>query len=184
MKIKDKKSLIVLCSAIIIVALLVVVSSILYEFGWTKIVRNLILAIALVPIAMIDKEEKRIPNKAILGLLIARAVLLIIELVLYSEVRLALLTSVGLGFLLGGGILLIAYAVSRGGIGMGDVKLFAVVGAYVGSHSVAACLLFSMTLAAIYSCVMMLRKKLTAKDEIPLGPFAAVGTIIAIIIGA
>lgn len=79
---------------------------------------------------------------------------------------------------------MLAYAVSRGGIGMGDIKLFAVIGAYVGSGSVAASMLLSMIAAAVFSGVMIARKKLKIKDEIALGPFVAIGTILTLLIGA
>jgi Flp pilus assembly protein protease CpaA len=168
----------------ILCLVLLAVSAYFYRYEWSKLLRNCVLSIALVRIAGIDKREKRIPNSILAGLLLIRVVLLGVELVLYPDLRMSLCSSVCFGMLFGGGVLLIAYAVSRGGIGMGDVKLFAVIGAYVGSRSIATCLLLSMILAAVYSFIMMLCKKLTAKDEIPLGPFAAAGTILSILIGA
>jgi Flp pilus assembly protein protease CpaA len=184
MNFKEKRNIVALIGSTIPVLVLLAVSSYFYQYEWLKILRNCTLSIALIPLAMIDKQEKRIPNKILLVLLLVRAILLSAELLVYSDLRISLCSSVFFGLLFGGGILLIAYAVSRGGIGMGDVKLFAVIGAYVGSRSIAACLLLSMILAAVYSVVMMLRRKLTAKDEIPLAPFAAAGTILSILVGA
>jgi prepilin signal peptidase PulO-like enzyme (type II secretory pathway) len=181
---KEKRKKIIGIGCMILVLVFLVVSAYFYQYEWTKILRNYVLSIALVWIAGIDRQEKRIPNRILAYLLLIRAVLLGAELFVYPDLRISLCSSVFLGMLFGGGVLLIAYAVSRGGIGMGDVKLFAVIGAYVGSRSIAACLLLSMLLAAVYSAVMLLRKKLTAKDEIPLGPFAAAGTIFSILIGA
>jgi Flp pilus assembly protein protease CpaA len=168
----------------ILCLVLLAVSAYFYQYELPKLLRNCVLSVALVWIAGIDKQEKRIPNRILAGLLLIRAVLLGAEFLLYPDLRMYLCSSVFVGMLFGGGVLLIAYAVSRGGIGMGDVKLFSVVGSYVGSRSIAACLLLSMILAAVYSCIMMFCKKLTAKDEIPLGPFAAAGTILSILIGA
>jgi Flp pilus assembly protein protease CpaA len=161
---KEKRDRIIRIGCMIFVLVMLAVGAYFYQYEWAKILRNYVLSIVLIQIGGIDKREKRIPNRILAGLLLIRAVLLGAELVLYPDLRMSLCSSVFFGMLFGGGVLLIAYAVSRGGIGMGDVKLFAVIGAYVGSRSIAACLLLSMILAAVYSCIMMLCKKLTAKD--------------------
>lgn len=170
--------------SLICVCTLIAVSGYWYQYGAFKIIRNCILTIGLFYIAVVDQREKRIPNRSIALLLILRAVLLIGEIICYPVYGKSLCLSCGIGFLLGGGVLLLAYAVSRGGIGMGDIKLFAVIGAYVGSGSVAASMLLSMIAAAVFSGVMIARKKLKIKDEIALGPFVAIGTILTLLIGA
>lgn len=181
---KGKRDILIWLFIFVPVLVLLALGSYFYQYEWTKTLRYAILSAALILIAMIDIMEKKIPNKAILALLLIRMLILGIELLLYTDIRGELLMSVFVGLVMGSGILLLCYAISRGGIGMGDVKLLAVIGAYVGSRSIMSCLLFSMILAAGYSAVMLMRKKLTKKDEIPLGPFVAAGTILTILIGA
>ena len=71
----------------------------------------------------------------------------------------------------------------KGGLGMGDVKLAAVLGWYLGGALIWFDLVISLSLAAIYSIVQLIRKKLNMKDSIPLAPFFSVGTVLILLLG-
>ena len=88
-----------------------------------------------------------------------------------------------LGLLLGGGLFLLVHFLSKGGVGMGDVKLFAVIGAYMGSGSIMAVVFLTAVISAIYSLVMLARKKIKLKEEIPFAPFALAGVITVMALG-
>ena len=75
-----------------------------------------------------------------------------------------------------GDFLLAAWFLSRKSIGMGDVKLAAVIGWYLGGSLIWFDLVVCLSLSAIFSIVQLLRKKLTMKDSIPLARFFS-GTI-------
>ena len=179
-----KSNLKVILISHVIAFILLGVASYMYGYEPLKIIRNYVITSGLIFIGLKDQKERRIPNKAILTLFCIRVVLLVIELIVYPDIRLALLTSVGTGFLLAAGIFLFVYFLSRGGVGMGDVKLFAIIGMYVGSDSIFYCILLSMIASALYSVVMVLRKKVTVKDTIALGPFITIGTVLTFLIGA
>lgn len=155
----------------------------LFGYGPTKIMKYCILTGGLVPIAYEDYKEKRIPNRWLLYLIGLRVVLFVTECCLYSAA-----IRENIIFTIGGGIMilfvmLIAYFISRHQIGLGDVKLFAVIGLYLGMSVTYFVILASLLVAALYGAVNLLRKKLGAKDEIAFGPFILIGTIIIIAMG-
>ena len=82
------------------------------------------------------------------------------------------------GFLLAGAVLLLVYFVSRKGLGGGDVKLMTVAGLYLGYDGALSALLYGSVLAALSALVLILGKKMTAKDAIPLVPFLYVGILL------
>ena len=112
-------------------------------------------------IAYVDRKEERIPNVLLLVLLAGY------PLRLFS-------VPVGeslLGALFGGGIFLAAYALSRGKIGMGDCKLMAVLGLYLGQARVAGVMLLSLLLAAVFGIVMIALRRMNRKSRLPFAPF-------------
>lgn len=155
----------------------------LFSYGILKSIRYLLLTGGLFFIAWIDQHEKRIPNKLLLFLLAGRVFLLLLEWIAFPGMGLSLLISSALGMLLGGGMFLLAHFISRGGVGMGDVKLFGVIGCYAGAGTIMPLSFLTIMISAIYSIVMLLLKKLKLKEEIPFAPFVLIGTIVTLAIG-
>lgn len=155
----------------------------LFSYSVPKILRYLILLETMFLIAWIDQRERRIPNKILLGMLTVRMLILAFEWALVPSMGMALLISSVLGMLLGGGMFLLAHFLSRGGVGMGDVKLFAVIGWYVGGGSIMALVFLTALVSAVYSIAMLILKKIKLKEEIPFAPFVLVGTILTMALG-
>ncbi len=99
-------------------------------------------------------------------------------------------TSAALGVLLGGGVLYgIAWAywlVRREvGMGMGDVKLLAGIGGWLGVQAIIPTIFYGSLLGSFYGIiVVLLSRKFHLKSQIPFGPFLAVGAIIHILFGS
>ena len=86
-----------------------------------------------------------------------------------------------IGFAVGALIWLIPVAILNrlpGGMGGGDVKLMTVAGLYLGYDGALSALLYGSVLAALSALVLILGKKMTAKDTIPLVPFLYVGILL------
>ena len=82
-----------------------------------------------------------------------------------------------------GGLLLIAAIAYAGGMGMGDVKLAAVMGIYLG-RAVAAALLVAFVAGALVGIVLLIRHGSEArKRAIPFGPFLALGGFVGLLAG-
>ena len=95
-----------------------------------------------------------------------------------------------IGVLLGGGILYLVawiYWITRkiAGMGMGDVKLLAGIGGWLGWQSVFPTILYSSVLGSLVGLFLMLvRRKKDLRFEIPFGPFLAAGALIHMFFGS
>lgn len=87
------------------------------------------------------------------------------------------------GFLFGGGILwLVAYVyfvfTGREGLGGGDIKLLAWLGALLGWKAIPFVILSASILGSVVGITLSRRKKEGLKTMIPFGPFLAVGALL------
>jgi leader peptidase (prepilin peptidase)/N-methyltransferase len=88
-----------------------------------------------------------------------------------------------LGIVVGGGIFFVIIVASRGGMGGGDMKLGAMLGAFLGwKLGLLAVLLGVLTGGGVAVCLLLLGRK-GRKDAIPFGPFLALGGAIALLWG-
>jgi leader peptidase (prepilin peptidase)/N-methyltransferase len=88
-----------------------------------------------------------------------------------------------LGSLIGFVILLLIAIVSKGGMGGGDIKLFALIGFVLGTKFLLISFFLASFFGAIYGIIGMIFKRLKRKQAIPFGPFIALGTITAYYFG-
>jgi leader peptidase (prepilin peptidase)/N-methyltransferase len=93
-----------------------------------------------------------------------------------------------LGILLGGGSLLLVihlyYWLRKAeGMGGGDVKLLAMVGAFLGWKAVVVTIIFSSFIGSIVGVTVMVWKGRDLKYAIPYGPFLSLGAMMALFYG-
>ena len=88
-----------------------------------------------------------------------------------------------LGAVVGFTLLLLIAVASRGGMGGGDIKLFALIGFAVGMKMVLLSFFLSTLFGALFGVIGMLIGKLKRKNPIPFGPFIAAGTLTAYFYG-
>ena len=161
--IKEKKYILLIIAALVLAEIFFFSK---YGYHWLKAVRYMILTVFMVFLGFIDQQKTIIPNKLLLFMFVIRAVIL-----------------AGGGMLLGFLIFFLARIFSRKSVGMGDVKLAAVLGWYLGGSLIWFDIVVSLSLAALYSIVQLILKKLNMKDSIPLAPFFSVGTILILLLG-
>lgn len=87
-----------------------------------------------------------------------------------------------LGALAGGGSFwLLAWAyekyTGREGLGFGDVKMLAMIGAFLGPHGVVGAIVISSLLGSVVGIVIMLVQRRDLKLSVPYGPFLAIGAL-------
>ena len=128
----------------------------------------------LVAVSAIDAEHRIIPNRIVLP---AAVVVLVANTALTLSPEWALAAVGASGFLLAAAL---AYPA---GMGMGDVKLALLMGAALGK-TVSVALMVGM-LAAMVPGVVILAKhgKAGRKMGLPLGPFLAIGSVVALFWG-
>lgn len=93
-----------------------------------------------------------------------------------------------LGIVLGGGSLLLVIQLyywlrKAEGMGGGDVKLLAMVGAFLGWKAVIVTIIFSSFIGSIVGVTLMVWKGKDLKYAIPYGPFLSLGAVMALFYG-
>ena len=76
-------------------------------------------------------------------------------------------------------VLLILSAITKDGLGMGDIKILSALGFVMGLESVLYTLFYGMLICAFY--IMIFNKKATRTLNIPLGPFIFIGFLCSIL---
>jgi len=158
----------------IITALLFLANYIFFGLTiWT--ITGIIFCSVLIVISFIDIDFKIIPNVIVLP---------------FTVIGLALNISfrssgwwMPLAFSLGAFLfMLIIHLIYPRGMGMGDVKLSLMVGAFLVNKVIMG-LFLGFLIGAIYGLVLILIKKRKFKQASPFGPFISIGSIIALFYG-
>jgi leader peptidase (prepilin peptidase)/N-methyltransferase len=153
------------------------VAVVLTKHSAAGIVLGLVLVGVLVPVALIDLEHRVIPNKITLPAAVAALVIgAALDLHGVPEQLIA-----GAG---AGGFLLFFVLAYPRGMGMGDVKLAAVLGLFLG-RSVAVALLAGVLAGTFVGAAVMARVGVEKgrKTAVPFGPFLALGGLIGLFAG-
>jgi leader peptidase (prepilin peptidase) / N-methyltransferase len=138
---------------------------------------GVVLVLLLVPITLIDLDHRIIPNKlTLLGAVLAPAILAFTAPDAIPEHLIA-------GAAAGGAFLLVVFAYPRG-MGMGDVKLAAVLGLFLGRDVVPA-LFLAFLVGTLVGAAIIARKGSAEgrKTAVPFGPFLALGGVVALFAG-
>lgn len=143
--------------------------------------RYLLLTFGYV-IAIYDILHKEVPNSYILALLAAWVVISIPQLFIQIGPSLKYLFDSLFGFLIGGGLFLLVYIISKKGLGGGDVKYMAVAGLYLGMNGVLAAIFFTLVFSVITGWALILLKRIGRKDTLPFAPFLYIGFLAAVFI--
>jgi leader peptidase (prepilin peptidase)/N-methyltransferase len=143
-----------------------------------SLVLGIVLVAFLVPIALIDFDSQIIPNRLTLPAAVI-AVVLGTALDPGGEVE-RLIAGLAAGLVLGLPALL-----HPKGMGMGDAKLVAVLGLFLGA-SVAPAFFIALIVGMVGGVAIMLRKGAAAgrKTRVPFGPFLALGGVVGVLAGS
>ncbi|QUL54523.1 prepilin peptidase [Paenibacillus tritici] len=145
------------------------------KFGLTlEGVTGLLLVSLAVIITVSDLRYMLIPDKV---LLFFTPVFLVLVLFV-PEAR---LWDHLLGALSGGGVLLLLALF--GGMGMGDVKLFALLGWIIGWPNVIVAFFMACALGASVGGILQVLGRVERKQPVPFGPFLALGAILSLLFG-
>jgi len=132
--------------------------------------------------ALIDFKKRIIPNKLVLIGLAIRAILYICEFVWCRDIVFEIIKSDLTGFLLGFGLLFVTGLITKGAVGFGDAKLFAVIGLTASSLATFGTLLFSLIASAVCGIFLLIKYR-DRKRTFPFAPFILFGYIIVMAMG-
>jgi leader peptidase (prepilin peptidase)/N-methyltransferase len=151
--------------------------ALVFKFGFTSALPiYFVFTAALLVVIVIDFHHKIIPDSISLpGIVAGFACSFINPVVSWQQS--------GLGLLIGGGVL---YAVAAGyylftkreGMGGGDIKLLAMIGAFLGWQSLPFVVFGSSILGAVVGIGAMLKQKKGGKTMIPYGPFLSTAALL------
>jgi leader peptidase (prepilin peptidase)/N-methyltransferase len=151
-------------------------------FGWQAATPLYwVFAAALVVITFIDLDHQIIPDVISLpGIIVGFLTALAIPWLSWTDSL--------LGILLGGGSLfLVAEAYHRltgqEGMGGGDVKLLAMIGAFLGWKAILPVIFLGSLAGSLVGVPLMIAKRSGGKLAIPFGPFLALGAIVCLLWG-
>jgi leader peptidase (prepilin peptidase) / N-methyltransferase len=137
---------------------------------------GLIFCATLVTVTLADLDRRVIPNSVLLAAAVAAvAILLAADPGALPE---RLLAAAGAG-----GFLLICALAYPGGMGMGDVKLAAVMGLYLGGAVVPAMVVAVLAASLVGLAIIVRHGSEERKRAIPFGPFLALGGVVGLLAG-
>jgi leader peptidase (prepilin peptidase)/N-methyltransferase len=153
------------------------VGAVLAHRSPSAIALSILLILLVVPAALIDLEHRIIPNKlTALGAVLALLIGLALDPAGEPERLIAGAAA--------GGFLLLAALAYPAGMGMGDVKLAAVLGLLLG-RAVAPALLVALLCGVLVGAAIIAHKgaREGRRTAVPFGPFLALGALVAVFAG-
>jgi leader peptidase (prepilin peptidase)/N-methyltransferase len=148
----------------------------IYDDAWIALAVSALLAL-MPALSVIDIEHRIIPNAIVYPALIAFPLYLVVATLAGAPVDLA---GAAGGFLLYGGGLFVIALISRG-MGMGDVKLAALIGVVLGATglSIVGVAAAAAIVLGGLGGVVALVSGAGRKAKIPFGPYLAAGAVVA-----
>jgi leader peptidase (prepilin peptidase)/N-methyltransferase len=144
----------------------------------------------LLVIAIIDLEHQLILNRLVYPTAVIATVFTFMCHRLDFDIMPAKLNMVpnmaqaAVGCAIGLVLFLLIAILSRGGMGLGDVKMAALMGIMLGFPSVLVAIFVAVIAGGITAILLLVTRKKGRKQAIPFGPFLALGTMLALIWGS
>ena len=88
-----------------------------------------------------------------------------------------------LGGIIGGFVIFLIVFLSRGGMGVGDIKLATMIGIFLGARYVIMTLILSFLVGGLVGILLLLFRIKGRKDPIPFGPFLSLGAVLSLFWG-
>jgi leader peptidase (prepilin peptidase)/N-methyltransferase len=151
----------------------------LYHFGITeKAIFYLIFFYCLVIISVIDIFHKKIPNRVLLFLIVFGIIFnSAFEIISWKK---ALSGGIFAGFILILTRIIGQYILKKESLGMGDIKLAAILGFFIGLELFLVTLFISSLSAAVISLLLTLFYHIKISQKIPFAPFLCLGSILSL----
>lgn len=148
------------------------IAAIVWRFGLSlTALRYGVFGFALLVVFFTDLEHQIIPNAVTYPGIAAGIALSAAA----GQLAASLIAAAAAGL-----VFLVLGIVSRGGMGGGDVKLAAMIGAFLGTPAVIVALFLAVALGAAAGLLLLALRLRSRKDMIPFGPAMAAGAMIAV----
>lgn len=143
-----------------------------WRIGWqVELILVWLFLSALVAITGIDLEHQLIPDRITLpGIVLGFLANLLTHQVSWTDSL--------IGIFVGGATFFVIILVSGGGMGGGDMKLGAMIGAFLGWRLTVLTIFFAVFLGGAIATGLLLTGVRRRKDPVPFGPFLALGSVV------
>jgi leader peptidase (prepilin peptidase) / N-methyltransferase len=141
-----------------------------------EIAIGLVFVAMLVAVTLTDLDERIIPNRLL-------AVAAIIGAALIIAADPSSIPERAIAAAAAGGVLFVAALAYPKGMGLGDVKLAAVMGLFLGRNVAAALIIALLAGSAVGLAIIAREGGAARKRAIPFGPFLALGGVVALLAG-
>ena len=154
----------------------------LFYFGLTlDALIYFVFICSLLIIIYIDLDYQIIPDSISLpGILIGFMASFLLDAVAYTESLIGIALGGGILFAIAWGYFLIT---GKEGMGGGDIKLLAMIGAFLGWQGVCFTIFIASATGTLAGVILMLIAKKNLKFALPFGPFLSIGAITYLFLG-
>ncbi len=179
----NSKNKIVFIVISIVVTMCLITCIYLYSYNSDILeqIKAIIFCLVLVSVAAIDYRKNVIPNYLLLILLVSRVVIFALEFAISENALQSLINNIILSAIVVAFFVMLLL-IFKNSIGMGDIKLFAVMCLYLNTINSISAIFLSLMTSFFISIVLMILKKKKRKDTISFGPSILIGTILAVCI--
>jgi leader peptidase (prepilin peptidase) / N-methyltransferase len=162
-----------------------------YQFGFSlAFIVSFIFVAALIVISFIDLDVRIVPDVISLPGIVAGLLFSVVARYVINDPFELIPTPLSalIGVLVGGGFLLAlawAYEAFTGveGMGGGDIKLLAMIGAFLGWTAIPFTLFFASLTGSVIGLGFMIRKGVGRRFALPFAPFLCLGALLYLLFG-
>ena len=159
-----------------------------YPFSWILVPFGVLLSLLFIG-SCIDLSDQWIPDRCSIGLIISGLVFVFFPELHKVNIPIDALIKSFIGLFCGAGILLFVrwigfWILKKEAMGLGDVKLLAGIGAFLGWQSIIFSIFVGSLIALIVALVCLSLKNYNNSSSIPFGPYLSVAAILWILIGS
>ena len=135
----------------------------------SNLIVHIALLINLILISIVDIKSKTIPNWTLIFFPVYFLIMFV-----FSKVP---ILSIILPIVIFFAFFLAVHFISRGGFGMGDVKLLGLIAGTLGIYKMIICVFFTCIFAMIVCIILLLKGRIERKTKIPFAPFITLGVL-------
>lgn len=133
--------------------------------------------------ACVDFRERRIPNIFPVLMALSGITLLITSVILKQNGAVSYITGSFVSCAACVIFLMLASALTKQGIGAGDIKLIGALAILTGVYSVIGTIFFSSVICGFVAVAALVTRKMSMSNSVPFGPFLLIGFIITVLTG-
>ena len=176
----SRNRIIYLVAGFVTSVVLILILNFYYNRDLTQQLKLLSIMLIILPNAAVDFRIHKMPNVFMIAGLVLRLLLFAVEFFLKSSTFLNTVIDSLLGGVIIGVFFFLLLIIFKNSIGMGDVKLFALMGLFQGLWGAVNSIFFSLIVTFFLSIYLLKNKKKKKKDTISFGPEIYLGTLIGI----